>query len=363
MSHKRFIRIGVIASILICGLIVGCGPSPEEQAATAAAQTAAAATNTPIPPTVTPTPTLTPTPTPVPYDLSLIVVGEDDAPIVEASAVLVEIDDMQNTDDVGQAFWYDLPGETVSISIAAQGYFPLDITDSIERGINQITVALERDPHGILPSEACAPGEKLLYIEDFQDGEAQGWTEIEYRSQGWDIVPDLEFSDDLVLFKPAQFDGTAGLEGLTFDNTVWRLEFMPIGRPVVWFNLPENGGYQVNDTRIEWSAYSLFLDPTGIKSYRAQQPIPTIGLFDVVWTLGSNAWHQLEISRYKNIFEIWIDGYQFKYVDPHPLPGGMIRFGAGNVGKTLSPDTFIYFNDFVMCELTAPYVPMPTPES
>jgi hypothetical protein len=56
-----------LAIILSGGLLLSCGPSPEEQAATAAALTAAAATNTPTPTsTPSPTPTHTPTPTPTP---------------------------------------------------------------------------------------------------------------------------------------------------------------------------------------------------------------------------------------------------------------------------------------------------------
>ena len=40
---------------------------------------------------------------------------------------------------------------------------------------NEIVLKLERDPFGLLPSDACGAGESLLYVDDFQDGEAQGW--------------------------------------------------------------------------------------------------------------------------------------------------------------------------------------------
>ena len=35
--------------------------------------------------------------------------------------------------------------------------------------------SLSSDPNGLLPINACAPGEELIYLEDFQDGEAQDW--------------------------------------------------------------------------------------------------------------------------------------------------------------------------------------------
>jgi len=100
-----------IALILFCFLLAACGPSPEELATTAAAETAAAATSTP---TITPSPTPTPTPTPVPYDLSVSVLGLEDTPLVGAVVILAEVMDEEGTeitDESGQVFWNDLPGD------------------------------------------------------------------------------------------------------------------------------------------------------------------------------------------------------------------------------------------------------------
>ncbi len=79
MQKKDYLRMGAIASILLCLLLVGCGPSAEEQAATSEALTVAAATDTPNPtytpmPTYTPYPTYTPlppSPTPLPTNIAL----------------------------------------------------------------------------------------------------------------------------------------------------------------------------------------------------------------------------------------------------------------------------------------------------
>ena len=368
MHKNDYLRTGVFASILLCLLLVGCGPSADEQAATSVALTATAATDTPTP-TLTPTPTDTPTPTatPVPYDLGVIVTGEEDAPIVGAHVVLEEVSDEtrpQITDDVGQALWYELPGETVSLSISAQGYFPLDLTDSIERGINQIIVALERDPHGMLPSEACMPGERLLYIEDFQDGEAQGWMEIEYRAQEWDIVSNPDNPGDFVVTRPTTYEGYANLQDRSFDNAVWRFKLMHTGKSVSNFSWHwHDTAYETEAGRVEWSAYPVWIHFPDIHVNRRQSPISEFALRWTSYVLRAGVWHQIEISTYEGRFEFWVDGVPWvRYDDPEPLPEGRIVIG---VGLQQSPDNTenVYFDDMSVCQLDSPVTPLPTPES
>ncbi|MFL7870374.1 MAG: carboxypeptidase-like regulatory domain-containing protein, partial [Anaerolineales bacterium] len=160
---KRIFLAILLAAIL---LIASCGPSAEE----VATMTAAAWTATPSP---TATPTLTPTATPIPYDVTVKIIDQDGNPIPGANVVFPESgnDGPVIVDDGGQAVWNNLPGETGTLGVAAPGYFSAEQSLSLERGPNEVTVALERDPYGLLPAEACAPGEKLLYIEDFQDGQ------------------------------------------------------------------------------------------------------------------------------------------------------------------------------------------------
>ena len=348
ISTKKF---GITCLILLIGLLSsGCGPSPEEQASTAAALTAAAATSTPSPtstpaPTFTPTPT--PTPTPVPYALSLIIVGEEDAPIIGASVVLAESDAMQNTDDVGQAFWSDLPGETVNLSVSAQGYFPQEITDTITRGVNQLTINLDRDPHGILPSEACGPNETLLYLEDFQDGEAQGWQGIEFRVQGWDLIQHPDSAGNKVIQNPSETDTQVQLDDFTFGDAVWRVHIMPQGKhgdiQFSWHHNPE-----------EWGEYNVHFYEWGVMIGR-----PGVTLLDIERYIKKDVWQLLEISTYNDTLEVWLDGIiVLKYTDPKPIPGGQIGIG-------LMPSEFegsmVYFDNLIVCELTEPFVPLPTP--
>jgi hypothetical protein len=372
MFGRQLIRPLSLAIILSAGILIGCGPSAEEQAATSDALTAAAATNTPtVTPTLTPTPTSTPTPTPtpIPYDLSVLVAGEEDALIIGATVVLAEVegdDGTQNTDDVGQAFWYDLPGETVNLSISAQGYFPLEQTDSIERGVNQMTVALERDPHGMLPSEACAPGERLLYIEDFQDGKAQDWEEIEYRTQGWDIAPHPDSPGNMVAQNATGDGAGATLHDHNFNNAVWRFEYMYSGRGATYFGAGwsyVDEPYDIEKGEVESSSYNIWIDPTKpyLNTGRCQYPFGCIELSLSRARPAPGEWHSVEVGTYQNQLEMWIDGRRYlNYSDPIPLPNGTLALEA-----SVPPDgqTVVYFDDLSVCELTAPLGTAPTPES
>jgi hypothetical protein len=328
--------------------------------------TASVWTPTP-PPTATPTPTPipSPTPTPVPYGLTVSIVEEDETPIAGAQIVLAEVeedDGIQTADDSGMAAWSNLPGETVSLAVSAQGYIPTNFSGNIDRGDNQMVVILAKDPHGILPSEACAPGENLLYVEDFQDGEAQDWPPVELRAEEWDVIPYPDVEENVVLFKPVAFGGGAWYVGSFFENAVWRMKFMPVGKLMFAFNWHWHNQYEVDGETVDWSAYQIWFHPPAIRVFRAQPPLSTVTLREVERVVESGVWHDIEMSFFEGTVEFWIDGVRFlSYEDPKPWPRGGITIDVG-LDETLDADALIYFDDAVVCELTAPFVPMPTPE-
>ena len=103
----------------------------------------------------------------------------------------------------------------------------------MDRGTSELAVVLKRDPFGLLPADACAPGEKLLYIEDFQDGKAQGWQNITGATDfgaknGWMLGP-IEQGNNAVYFTGTYHDLDA-FQDMTFDNVVWRLKVMTTGK-------------------------------------------------------------------------------------------------------------------------------------
>jgi hypothetical protein len=73
-------------------------------------------------------------------------------------------------------------------------------------------------------------------------------------------------------------------------------------------------------------------------------------------------WYQKGNSTYEGILAIWIDGIRlWAYDDPKPLPGGTIAIEAV-LGESSGNQSIMHFDDSNVFKLTAPFVPMPTPE-
>jgi hypothetical protein len=221
-----FVRLSIFLVVTL--LIPSCGPSPEQ----IATMTASAWTATPKP-TSTPTSTLTPTPTftptPIPYDLTVSVMDEAGAPIVSASIIFPESGNGEpvTADAAGKHSWSNLPGAAATLKVSAQGYLPSEQSETLERGPSEISVVMKRDPYGLLPSTACATGEKLLFMEDFQDGQ----TDMRHwRSTGRSPVP--------LGFAPDEAGNTVLIHDMTTPNndmsTAWKND--PEGAPIEFGN-------------------------------------------------------------------------------------------------------------------------------
>jgi len=330
-----------------------CGPFPDELDAASAAETAATATSTP---TVTPTPT----PTPIPYDLSVVVFGEDNIPIMDASVLLVEDGeegDIKITNESGQASWFDLPGEVINLSIDAQGYFSAERSEIIRRGENQVIFNLDRDPFGILPSDACLQGEQLLYIEDFQDQQAQGWSEIDIGTQDWEIIPHPDNPNNYAVSKLSAF-GQQSSYNDNFVNSVWRFKIMHIGNPVSNFSWQVHIKEKANSG---WSSYAIWIHFPDLHVNRKDFPNSDLILRLRSNVLKQSVWQQIEISTFEGRLELWIDGVPWvQYDDPQPLPGGSIAIGVG-LGYDPENTSRVYYDDFIVCSLSEPVQPLPTP--
>jgi hypothetical protein len=335
-------------------LLASCGPSAEE----IATMTASAWTATPLP---TATPTLTPTPTPIPYDLTVKVTDQDGNPIPGAGVVLPESgdDNPVSADDGGQVAWNNLPGEEGTLSVSAHGYFPAEQALSLERGPNEFAVALERDPYGLLPADACAAGENLLYVEDFQDGKAQGWqgisAAVEFSANnGFGLGPKEE-GNQVVFFTGVNEYGD-DLQDYTFENAVWRLKIQASGNDGFSFLNWKHAQVPGGDTRypLQWGGEALMA---------LTRLTPDDGHFDVDrsnFQPAPETWYLLEISSYNDLIQVWVDGQMMlEYQDPQPLAPGTIGLEAHIWND---PETIFYFDDLSVCELSAPFVPMPTPE-
>lgn len=334
-----------VCGALLALLLSGCGPSAEQ----IATMTASAWTPTPPPPTPTPTAT------PVPYDLTAKVLDESDAPIAGADILFPQSgsEGIFKSDEAGQFKWSNLPGPDAQLSASAQGYLPGEQTGTLQRGPNDLQVTLKRDPFGLLAADACAPGEKLLYVEDFQDGKAQGWQNITGAAEfgaknGWMLGP-TEQGNNAVYFTGIYHD-LDRLQDMTFDNVVWRLKVLTMGKDGWSFlNLrfvpsPDGGTRYV----IQWGA-DVLLDLT-------RMDFPTAGAFSVgksQFKATQNQWYYVEFSDYQGQVQVWIDGKkEIEYQDPKPIGPGVISLEV-NIQK--DPNTVYAFDNLSVCELTAPF--------
>lgn len=330
--------------LIVVFVLAACGPSPEE----AATMTASAWTPTPVPPTATSTPT------PIPYDLTVSITDADGVAVSGAIVTINGSDTPVFAGEDGKTEWTNLPEPDGSMTITAQGYFASEQTFSLSRGPNDLTFTLERDPNGLLPTQACGTGESLLYIEDFQDNEAQGWPEIDLHANGWNIAEYTGEPGNIVASNNNMTHHGNNLQDKTFSDAVWRARFAVDGRRPLSFNWLVNYGVQIDGQQIDDARYQIVVDTDGIGLRRLTLPVLNIGAAS-----GSGAsagsWHNLEISTFQGETQVWLDGKKAAgYVDPKPLPGGGVGLELMSFDSS-KPDTVVYFDNISVCGLSAPF--------
>ena len=105
----------------------------------------------------------------------------------------------------------------------------------------------------------------------------------------------------------------------------------------------------------DFSSYEFWIHFPDVHVNRIEYPYSDVALRTGTEILKENTWHKLEISTFDGTLEFWIDGDLFViYQDPEPLPPGGIRIGVGMEGEPEN-HTKVYFDDFVVCGLQAPF--------
>jgi len=215
----------------------------------------------------------------------------------------------------------------------------------------------EHDPYTITSEQTCLPGERFLYLEDFQDGQAQGWPEIEFRAQNWDIVPDPEESGNLLAQNPGINGTVVTFQGEIFPDAVFRVNFLSTGntQPIfLWHS--NNDPYEEERGLVTSSDYSFGFMHHGTHFIRYTYPLPEAVLQGGDYWITNDIWHQIEISTYEGMLRIWLDGKEiFAYLDPNPLPAGTIGIG---LGESLEEGSMLYFDNLSVCELSGPFSPI-----
>jgi len=351
-------------------LLAACGPSPEQLAT----MTASAWTPTPRP---TATTTATLTPTPVPIDLTVSIVDESGTAITGASINFPESGNGEavTADATGKYNWTNLPNASVTLNVTAQGYLPAVQTATLERGPSEISVVMKRDPYGILPSAACAPGENLLYLDDFQDGEAQGWHAGKDPMGSVGPAPDAGANSVLTLDATKLTPGPDAWLGGGYDSgsisffseAVWRLHFMVNRFTGPVFNWQEAGPSEFNGQEVTATRYSFNFWESPYNQihllrtlFGASGPLSDVDIVTGTFTQVPEKWHWLEISGYQGHIQMWIDGNQeVDYQDQQPLPPGRISVSLGPF--TEASTTVLYYDDMTVCGLSAPFTSIPAP--
>lgn len=302
---------------------------------------------TPLPPTETPIP---PTSTPIPYMLD-ITVSDQDGDLVTGATVSVNEQDMV-TDNTGQVSFTDIEEANTLVKVNAQGYLPEEKSITLERGSNQETLILELDPNGLAGKNACGTGEKLLYLNDFQNGNADGWDAIQLQTPGWSLEPAPEQPDNIVV---AAKEGASWVhygdpEGVEkFDNVVWRLQFNNVGNgdSHINFRFTPSGG----DTRYY---VALGGGNNALDRFKDGNDIAIGQLGEI-----GEGWHLLEIGYYNGTVTVYIDREEkATWDDPDPWDGGTIGLEP-YPGK----DAVFYYDNFSLCELNAPFESLPKPKT
>jgi hypothetical protein len=231
---------------------------------------------------------------------------------------------------------------------------PAEVSETIERGPNQISITLERDPFGLLPGEACAEGETLVYIEDFQDGTAQGWKNITAAlefgaNNGWAITTDEEGNKILTASNASGFVIDELLES-NFEDAVWRIKLKVAGRDADMFL----NWHQGSDAEGDWRYIVQLGANVMVDLSRLQNPEP--GHFSVGMSslqIPQDQWHLFEIGTSGDTTDLWVNGRQLQsYTDPQPLPAGFIGLETHLFEGS---ETVFSFDDLVVCEIDAPF--------
>ena len=120
-------------------------------------------------------------------------------PINKGRINIQELGDSDNatieTNSDGSSEWNTIPYEAVNLTIFAQGYKPLIKEIALQPGKNDLSYTLERDPHGKLTDDFLENEEKLIFYEDFQDGEA-----IFLNEEGsWQITEAQDDPENIIL--------------------------------------------------------------------------------------------------------------------------------------------------------------------
>lgn len=290
----------------------------------------------------TPKPTMTPTP--IPYDLEMTVQDEFGNPVtIFIEVIIKELDDMSTrVDALGEVRFMNLPGANWTMNVFAQGYEPYKEAIFLEHGMNEVTVTLTSDALQVLPSEACQPGQEVLFVEDFEDKTMQGWDGI--ARPLWNYVDFKNRGTALVIDSNS---GNAHAEGpVSYGNGVWHFDILRgPGLGLLWLRIHSALG----------QSYIILFD--GNSSFGLRYEPGRVVIINRNLPLGyGETWERYSIAYYDGAIDIYRDGELWlgtTVKDPSYSDGNISI--ASNFGQ-------VFLDNMVICSLNKPYTPAPAVE-
>lgn len=271
---------------------------------------------------------------PVPYELTLVVTDLDGVPVAGALVTVAAADvDPAVTDHDGEVRFVvpDLIDGEAPVRVVAQGYRSVAPELLLRRGPNDVTLALEADPHAVSEALACGVGEQVLYLEDFQDGRLAGWGDLDARlAEGDEAVTvgtDLAAPGDVALVVgPTEAGATVAAEytTATFGDAVFRVRVRIDAEMAAaattslrWHSIPGPPA----------AAYEIGLGIGGVTVERAvgdgRPPVTLLSVPDT--RLADGTFHDIEVATVAEAVEVRIDGATVgRAADPDPLADGRL---------------------------------------
>ena len=324
----------VIVKIALILMLTACGSSP--------AKTDTAPVSEVVPTSSAPTQAL--------FGLTVTVKSQDGNPIPwAAGSIQISGKDVSGkANNTGQLVWENLSGADGQLNVSAQGYTSSQQPLSLAAGANNLSVALELDSYQLNPAKVCQTGEKIIYVEDFEDGQAQDLDNI--AAPKWNLIS----LEDLGLVMNVNSPGSNAntLIKSEFGNAVWQFEIMTSGVVDMNFNwhvLETTEGANTGLSRYYVSfkpgvELNLGVERPGLNTQLAESKAPDFE---------KGTWHTVAIAYYKGAISVWMDGQ--KAIDTtHDAPIEKGRFGFQINSAT---EGEIWLDNLIVCGLKEPYAP------
>ena len=289
-------------------------------------------------------------PTATLYDLVVTVTDPDGNPLTWASGSIQAAgkDVSATANDAGQLTWNGLPDPVGSLTVSAQGYIAVQESLSLEQGANELSIVLEMDPYALNPAEACQPGQKIVFVEDFEDYQAQDMSDI--TNSKWSFVDVEDRGIVLEFIAPGESAVTTSLS--KFGNAVWFFDMKTDGVTDLLIFFHE---YEI-DEGIDAGLYRYFIQSKTGEPFELRFEKPKdrgVVATSEMPIFEAGAWHTVAVAYYRGEISIWVDGEVAMNVQHDP------PIEEGNFGFIINQGTAanVMFDNMIVCGLEQPYTP------